>query len=218
MRELDPERLSTAERYKLLIGGVVPRPIAFVSTVSPDGRANLAPFSFFNAVSSTPMTLMFCPANDANGGLKDSLLNASPPPVGVGSFVVNVATEEYARQVAAAAEPLEHGDSEFELTGLTPIESVAVEPPRVAESPLSFECLTTEVIRLAPDIPAGGNIVLGRVVRVHLREDLVNDRLHVDPERLAAIGRMGGRTYCSTRQRFDLPVGRPALNEPPPSF
>ena len=98
--ELDPETLSPQERYKLLIGGIVPRPIAFVSTISPAGALNLAPFSFFNAVGSSPMLLSFCPANRADGEEKDSLRNAKPVAEGgVGEFVVNIASETMAPQV-----------------------------------------------------------------------------------------------------------------------
>ena len=211
--DLDPAALKPADRYKLLIGCIAPRPIAFVSTVSPDGRLNLAPFSFFNGIGSDPMTLLFCPANKPDGTIKDSLRNAqSVEDGGVGEFVVNIATEAYEKKVAGAAEPLGYGESEFELVGLTPAPSVRVRPPRVAESPVSFECRTLQVIRLNPGVPAGGNVVIGRVVHVHAAEGLINERLHTDPARLAAIGRMGGMTYCRTRDRFEMPMGRGALS------
>ncbi len=210
--ELNPADLTIAERYKLLIGTVVPRPIAFVSTVSPTGEHNLAPFSFFNGVGSNPMTLMFCPANDAEGAEKDTLRNCKPVEEGgTGEFVVNASVESYRREVSAAAEALPHGESEFELVGLTPAASQVVAPPRVAEAPVAFECRTLQVIRTNPGAPAGGNLVLGEVVYVHLADGLVNERMHVDAETLQAIGRMGGLGYCSTRDRFDMPRGRAAL-------
>lgn len=209
---VSPGVLDVASRYKLLIGLIVPRPIALVSTVDPSGRHNLAPFSFFAGVGSDPMMLLFCPANKPDGGEKDSLLNARPlEEGGMGEFVVNVASEAIARQVAAAAEPLAHGESEFDLTGLTPIASDVVAPPRVLESPASFECRTVRVIRTNPGVPAGGNVVLGEVVRVHVADEIINERLHTDPDLLGAIGRMGGLSYCRTRDRFDLPMGRAAL-------
>ncbi|MEX2219667.1 MAG: flavin reductase family protein [Phycisphaerales bacterium] len=215
--DIDPESLSQPDRYKLLIGCIVPRPIALVSTVSPEGRPNLAPFSFFNGAGSDPMTLLFCPANRESGEEKDTLRNAKPAAEGgVGEFVVNAATEEYARRVAAAAEPLPYGESEFELSGLTAAPSTVVRPPRVAESPYSFECRTVQVVRLNPGVRAGGNIVIGRVVRVHLAEGLVNERWHVDPERLRAVGRMGGLGYCTTRARMEIPMGRAALEQSDP--
>lgn len=215
-RELDPASLSIADRYKLLIGCIVPRPIAFVSSVSLDGRPNLAPFSFFNGVGSNPMTLLFCPSNRPDGNMKDTLRNVLPPEEGgVGEFVVNIASEGYARQVAAAAEELPYGESEFDLVGLTPVPSRRVRPPRVAESPACFECRTLRVLRLNPGAPGGGNIVIGQVVHVHLRAGVADDRLHVDPDALAALGRMGGLTYCRTRQRLEMPMGRQALTLPP---
>ncbi|MCC6321015.1 MAG: flavin reductase family protein [Phycisphaerales bacterium] len=210
--DLDPASLSIADRYKLLIGCIVPRPIAWVSTVSVEGRLNLAPFSFFAGVGSNPMTVLFCPANNADGSEKDSLRNAKPVSEGgIGEFVVNIATEELARKVAASAEPLPFGESEFALAGLTPAPCSRVKPPRVSESPVSFECRTTQVIRTNPRAPSGGNIVIGEVVQVTVRDDLIDARLRTDPERLDAIGRMGGLGYCRTRDRFDLPMGKSAL-------
>lgn len=218
--ELDPLKLDVADRYKLLIGCIVPRPIAFVSTVSPDGKPNLAPFSFFAGVGSNPMTVLFCPANTPEGGEKDSLRNAKPVGEGgTGEFVVNVATEDYAREVAGAAEPLAYGQSEFELTGLKTAPSVVVKPPRVALSPVCFECRTAQVVRTNPGVPAAGNIVIGEVVHVFVRDEpgLLNERFHTDPAKLRAIGRMGGIGYVRTAdpaQRFELPMGRKALEKP----
>lgn len=217
VKELDPAELSTAERYKLLIGCVTPRPIAFVSSISPDGRVNLAPFSFFNAAGADPMTLLFCPVTTREGGEKDTLRNVVlPEEGGVGQFVVNVAVEAYARQVAATAADLPYGDSELDMAGFTAAPSRRVRPPRVQESPVSFECETSHVVRLAPGVPASGTVVMGRVVHVWLRQDLVNDRLHVDPDRLLTIGRMGGAAYSRTRDRFDMPRGEEALRAEPP--
>jgi flavin reductase (DIM6/NTAB) family NADH-FMN oxidoreductase RutF len=214
--EIDPDSLPQPDRYRILIGAIVPRPIALVSTSDPDGRHNLAPFSFFAGVGSNPMTLLFCPANRADGAEKDSLRNARPPAEGgTGEFVVNLAVEDYARRVAAAAEPLPYGESEFALTGLTPAPSRVVRPPRVAESPVAFECRTLQVVRTGPGVPHAGNIVIGRVVHVFIRDDLVNERLHIDADTLRAIGRMGGLWYCRTRDRFQMPMGAEALEGPP---
>ncbi len=212
--ELSPDDLDPTERYKLMIGCIVPRPIAFVSTVSTEGRPNLAPFSFFNGAGSNPMTVLFCPANRPDdGGEKDTLRNCKPRAEGgAGQFVVNAASEAYRQRVAGAAEALDFGDSEFDLVGLTPAPSRVVEPPRVAESPYAFECETVQVIRTNPGAPGGGNIVIGRVVHVFVRDDVVNERMHVDPDRLLAIGRMGGLGYCTTHDRFEMPMGRAALD------
>jgi flavin reductase (DIM6/NTAB) family NADH-FMN oxidoreductase RutF len=210
--ELSPAALAQPDRYKLLIGGIVPRPIAFVSTCSPSGQPNLAPFSFFAGVGSNPMTLLFCPANNADGGEKDTLRNCKPVAEGgTGEFVVNIASDRFARQVAGAAEPLPHGESEFEFVGLTPAPSRVVKPARVLESPMSSECRTLQVIRTNPGAPAGGNIVLGEVVHVWVDDSIINERHHIDPAGLDTIGRMGGLGYCRTRDRFELPMGRRAL-------
>jgi flavin reductase (DIM6/NTAB) family NADH-FMN oxidoreductase RutF len=220
--QIDPAQLSQADRYKFLIGGIVPRPIAFVSTISSTGALNLAPFSFFAGVASEPLSLLFCPANNADGSHKDTLRNildekrmeASLPSESGGEFVVNIVSEAFERQMAACAEPLPHGQSEFELAGLTPVPSVRVAAPRVAQSLLSFECRAMQIIHLAPGMPAGGNVVIGRVVHIHAADGLVNDRYHVDPDKLRAIGRMGGFGYVRTSdpsQRFEMPMGRTAL-------
>lgn len=209
--EIDPANLDVRDRYKIMVGVIVPRPIAFVSTVDAAGRANIAPYSFFNGVGSNPMTVLFCPANNMDGTPKDTLRNAEAPPVGVGQFVVNVVTEGFAARMAATSEPLPHGESEFELAGLTPGESRVVRPPRLVESPVSLECETLEIVRTNGDAPGGGNVVIGRVVWVHAADGVMNDRMHVDPERLRAVGRMAGASYTTTRDRFDLPFGRAAL-------
>lgn len=215
---LDPAALAQADRYKLLIGGIVPRPIAFVSTISNAGALNLAPFSFFAGVGSEPMSLLFCPANNADGSMKDTLRNIADGTTGPdesgGEFVVNIVSEAFERQMAACAEPLPYGHSEFDLAGLTPEPSRIVKPPRVAESPLSFECRALRIIRLAPGIPGGGNIVVGQIVHMHAADGLINDRYHVDPDKLGAIARMGGTGYLRTSDpstRFDMPMGRAAI-------
>jgi flavin reductase (DIM6/NTAB) family NADH-FMN oxidoreductase RutF len=225
---LDPAALAQADRYKLLIGGIVPRPIAFVSTVSKSGALNLAPFSFFAGVGSEPMSLLFCPANNADGSMKDTLRNIAEGATegdtsatgdwgaggSGGEFVVNIVSEAFERQMAACAEPLPYGHSEFDLAGLTPEPSKIIKPPRVAESPLSFECRALRIIRLAPGIPAGGNIVVGQIVHIHAADGLINDRYHVDPDKLGAIARMGGMGYLRTSDpdtRFEMPMGRAAI-------
>ncbi|GAB5496325.1 MAG: flavin reductase family protein [Phycisphaerales bacterium] len=205
----DPNELEIAERYKLLIGTIGPRPIAVVSTVSIDGKPNLAPFSFFAGVGSNPMTLLFCPANDAEGNEKDSLRNAKPETEGgTGQFAVCVATADIIERVAVAAEPLPHGESEYDLSGLTPIPCDSIRAPRVKESPVCFECETISVTRTNPGAPAGGNVVMGRVVRVHVNDELLNERMHTDQAALDLVGRMGGLSYCHTRDRFDLRPGK----------
>jgi len=220
--ELDPQAMSASERYRLLISGIVPRPIAVVGTRSPCGRHdNLAPFSFFNACGSEPMTLMFCPANRDDGTEKDSLRNCAPEAEGgSGAFTVSVATEAIIRRVVAAAEELPPGESEFALAGLTPADGSVVRAPRVAESPLCFECRTRLVLRLAPGVPSGANVVIGDVMRVHASERILDARGRIDPDALRAVGRMGSMSYVRTLERADIPFGKSALEAgepwPPP--
>lgn len=201
--ELDPQKLSNSERYKLLVGAVTPRPIALVSSMSPGGAHNLAPFSFFNAVGSQPMALMFCP-----GPGKDTLRNALPESDGgLGEFVVNSSVESYVREMVASAEEMDFGESEFELSGLTPAASAVVRPPRVAEAPVSFECRTLQVVRVGT-----GNIVIGEVVHIWIDESVVDERYRIAPAGYPTVGRLGGNEYCRTREVFSVPRGRDALD------
>ena len=212
--EYDPHNLEMGDRYKLLIGTIVPRPIALISTVSTTGQNNLAPFSFFAGVGSNPMTVLFCPANRPDGSEKDTLRNAKPVSEGgVGEFVINISTEAYASRMAAAAEPLPPEQSEFLFVDLTPTASRQVKPPRVLESPVCFECRTLSVTRTNGSEPLAGNVVLGEVVHIFVDAALVNEQMHVDATKLAAVGRMGGLEYCRTQDRFKMAMGKAALNQ-----
>ncbi|MFO0961850.1 MAG: flavin reductase family protein [Phycisphaerales bacterium] len=213
---IDPAELPVHLRYNLMIGAIVPRPIAVVGTRSPDGRDNLAPFSFFMGAGSEPMGLVISVANPPAGqGEKDTLRNAKPVAEGgTGVFSVSVATEDVILRVVGAAEPLPYGESEFALTGLTPAPCLAIAAPRVAESPVSFECRTRTVVRLNPGARGGTNLLVGEVVRIHLDEALAHERMHIDPAKLRAVGRMGGPEYCRTNERAAIPHGRPALETP----
>jgi flavin reductase (DIM6/NTAB) family NADH-FMN oxidoreductase RutF len=189
--------------YKLMTGMIVPRPVALVSTVSRDGVANLAPFSFFCGVGSNPPTVLFCPslragATDGTVEPKDTLRNVEE----TSEFVINVVSDAIAAAANAASAEVPPEVDEFVLSGLTPVESVAVRPPRVAESPAQMECKLLQVIYTGHAL-ASGVIVLGEVLRFHLREDLVED-FRVDPAGLDAVGRMAGNTWVRTRERFEL--------------
>ncbi len=206
--DIDPASLDIQDRYKLLLGAIVPRPIAWVSTISPEGRLNLAPFSFFNGISANPCSLLFCPANKPDGSEKDTLRNLSHP---AAQFVVNIVTHAQSHQMAATAEELPYGESEWNLAHLTPEPSAIVKPPRIRGSPFAFECEVTQIIRLNPGAPSGGNIVIGRVLSIHATDGLVNPSHHIDAAKLDAIGRMAGLSYCTTRDRFEIPWGKKAL-------
>ena len=211
MATLDPAELGESRRYGLLIGAIVPRPIAVVGSVDRAGRPNLAPFSFFTGISAEPFLVAFCPANHENGGEKDTMANAKPVAEGgTGCFSIGLATESNVRRVVACSERLAPGESEFALSGLTPVACERIAAPRFAETPVAFECETLEVRRFAPGVPDGGNLVIGRVVLLHVVDDVLDGR-RIDPARLAAVGRMGGSSYVRTGDLFDLPRGRAAL-------
>lgn len=203
--DIDPERLDPSTRYKLLIGSVVPRPIAFVSSLSPEGVVNLAPFSYFNAVGHKPLALMFSVSRKPDGSDKDTLRNVRPPSEGgTGEYVINLAIESYAHQVAECAEPLAYGESEFDYVNLSTAPSRVVEPPRVAESPVAFECRTLHIV------PVGEfSMVIGQVVHLFVRDDVLQESSRIDADKLGAIGRMAGYEYCRTGDRFEIPNGFP---------
>jgi len=195
----DPSVEAASDIYKLMVGAIVPRPIAFVSTVDEHGVRNLAPFSFFSAACSKPPTVLFCPGIRATTrDRKDTLKNVAATK----EFVVNIVSEEIAERMNLTSAEVGPEVDEFELSGLTPLASVVVRPPRVAESPVQMECELREVVTIS-DQPGGGSIVIGEVLRFHVREDLI-DNFRVDADRLKAIGRMGGPTYCKTHDRFDM--------------
>jgi len=142
---VDLNALSEKERYKLLMSSVVPRPIAWVSSVDAEGRPNLAPFSFFNAVCSKPPTLLFCPGvRGLDGGTKDTYQNI----LTTKEFVINIVTEELAEAMNISATELPPEVDEFELAGLTAAPSVWVKPPRVAQSPVNYECVLKHVVQI----------------------------------------------------------------------
>jgi flavin reductase (DIM6/NTAB) family NADH-FMN oxidoreductase RutF len=199
--ELDPAVLTEHQSEELLLWGVVPRPVAMVSTVSPSGAANLAPFSYFTAAGYRPMSLLFCPGRRIDMSEKDSCRNARPPSEGgTGEFTVNVLTEDHARAASAAAMALPHGDSEYDLTDLTPVPGVIVGCPRIDGSPIAFECRTTAVV------PVGAHfVVIGEIVHVTIEERLLDQSsYHIDLDRLGAVGRMGTIEYVRTMSRFEV--------------
>jgi flavin reductase (DIM6/NTAB) family NADH-FMN oxidoreductase RutF len=205
--QIDPNSLGRQERYKLEIGSIVPRPIALVSTLSPNGVGNLAPFSFFCGVSSNPMTVLFCPSNKEDGSFKDTLRNIEA----TNEFVINIVSESFVRKMSVCAESLDYEQSEFELAGLETSPSQVIKPPRVKDSKVAFECIRTQILHLNPGAPAGGNVIIGEVRWVYIDDDVINERFHIDPSKLKAVGRMGGLTYCTTQERFDVPWGKKAL-------
>ena len=203
MVAFDPAEHEPGNLYKLMVGTIVPRPIAWVSTVDANGVRNLAPFSFFTGVCANPPVIAFCPVNRGNPApgmplRKDTLRNIHE----TGEFVVNIVPERLAAQMNVTSADVPADVDEFELAGLTALPGVIVGAPRVAEAPVHMECNLLQVVEVSPG-PLGGNIVLGQVVRFHVRHDLLKN-YRIDPDKLDAVGRMAGATYSRTRDRFEL--------------
>jgi len=182
---LDPQSVPTPDLYRFLISAVVPRPIAFVSTMSADGHTNLAPFSYFNAVSSRP-PLVSISINDRADDPKDTLRNIRE----TREFVVNVVTESILDAMVRTAGEWPQEVSEVGPSGLTPVPSERVRPPYVAESPLQLECVLHREIALGNSFLVVGEVVLARV-----RDEMLTDG-RVDPAKLAPVGRLGGELYA----------------------
>lgn len=197
--QIDIHTIPEQERYKLLIGAVAPRPIAWVSTIDAAGNLNLAPFSFFNAVCSNPMTLLFCVGvADTPDRKKDTLRNIEAVP----EFVINMTNEETATAMNLTATPLPPTQSEFTWAGLTPLPSRTIRVPRVAEAPIAFEC-TLQRIVVVSDQPGGAAVIFGEVQCVHVRDDLyANGRILLEPYK--PIGRLGGNGYVRVTDTFDM--------------
>lgn len=189
------------DNHRTLISAVLPRPIAFVSTVSPEGRPNLAPFSFFNAVGSNPPTVIFSPGTNRLGNPKDTLNNVRA----TGEFVVNVVTYAIREAMNETAYPYPPEVNEFEVGGFTPIPSRMVKPPRVAESPVHMECKLVQIVPVGSGA-ASSNICIGQVLCFHVATDYLLPDGTVDVNKIDLIGRMGGDMYSTIRDRFEMPV------------
>lgn len=197
---IDPKTITFQEAYKILIGSVLPRPIAFVSTVNAEGINNLAPFSFFTIAASNPPTLVFCPLRkSATGEKKDTLRNIEA----IGEYVVNIVSEDFVVQMNQTAEELPHDMDEFVYSGLNPISSVSVKPPRVSESPISFECKLNQLVPVGNDGPGGGTIVIGEIIQMHIKDDVISN-YRISAELIKPLGRMAGNFYCRTTDLFEL--------------
>jgi flavin reductase (DIM6/NTAB) family NADH-FMN oxidoreductase RutF len=204
--DLKKETHSVRDLYRLVTSCAVPRPIALVSTVSKNGVYNVAPYSYFNFVSTDPLMLMFAPILDRHGKEKDSHRNAADTK----EFVVAIVTETMAIPVNQSSAEYPPDISEFKETGLTPGKATHVKAPLVMESPINFECKLHDIIRLGTH-PLAGNIVIGEVIAIHIKDEVMTDKGTVDPDKLHAIGRMGQSSYVRTTDHFEMP--RPHLPE-----
>lgn len=198
--QIDPAALKVRDMYQLMIGAITPRPIAWVSTVSPRGIANLAPFSFFNGVAASPPTIVFSPVNRRDGTRKDTVINLESTP----ELVVHVVPWSAREPMNATSEELDYEISEFERAGIATLPSVKVKPPRIADSPICFECVVHQIVPVG-DGPLAAHLVIARIVLVHLQDGLRAPDGAIDPDALDTIGRLGGDAYVRTTDRFRMP-------------
>lgn len=191
-----PTELEPRAAYRLLISVVVPRPIGWTSTLGADGTLNLAPFSFFNAVSNVPLTVMIS-VGQRKGHPKDTLHNAQE----TGEYVINIVNEELAAAMNETSGEWAYEVNEFDRAGLTPAPSIDVKPPRVAGAPIALECKVTQIV---PVIDTTYTLILGRVLRFHLRSDLLRPNGMVDALRLKPVARLSGDEYATLGRVFEM--------------
>lgn len=197
---IDPKEHPYREIYKVMTGSIVPRPIAFVSSLGPDGVPNLAPFSFFNGVCSNPPIILFSTVVRRNGKRKDTLTNIES----TGEFVVNIVSEDFVGQMNACSVDFPPDVNEFEVSGLTPLNSSVVKPPRVKESRISMECRLSQVVHFGDGGPGSGSTIFGEVVLFHIADNLIED-FRIESHLLKPVGRMSGPYYIRSTDRFELP-------------
>ncbi len=195
--ELDLERQFADRAYQLLVSLVTPRPIALVTTLSPDGRVNAAPFSFFNVLGAQPPIVAFAPGDRDNGTPKDTALNIRA----THEFVVNLVDEAIAEAMNQCAASLPYGENELQHAGLHAAPSSLVKPPCIAEAPASLECVEWGTLQIG-----NNRVIIGIVKRLHLREELYNaEKKRINTDKLFLIGRMASpHWYCRTRDRFEM--------------
>jgi flavin reductase (DIM6/NTAB) family NADH-FMN oxidoreductase RutF len=196
VKEINPAAMERGQVYKLLTGSIVPRAIAWVSSVSEDGTYNLAPFSFFTAASANPPLVLFCPGiRETDSGRKDTYHNVRT----TGEFVVNFVNAANAEAMNITATELPSDVSEFERAGLTAIPSKMVNVPRVKESPIHFECKLHQIVDAGD-----GHIVIGEVVYMHFDEKVFQEGNYIDVEAMQPVARLAGPNYALLHNFFAM--------------
>jgi flavin reductase (DIM6/NTAB) family NADH-FMN oxidoreductase RutF len=208
MRSIDPKAIPTAELHQILVSAVAPRPIAFASTISESGEPNIAPYSFFNVFSSNPPTMVFSSNRRVSDGTtKDTLSNVEHNM----EVVINVVPHSLVRQMTVASIQYPTGVSEFEKSGLTPVPSDIVQPFRIKESPVQFECKASQIIPLGEEGGAG-HLIICEVVKIHLNEDILDEEGKINPHKIDLMGRLGRAFYVRASgeavYKFYQPVTR----------
>lgn len=202
---IDPKEISTAKLQGYLQGAIAPRPIAFASTVDKNGNVNLSPFSFFNLFSTNPPVAIFSPSRRVRDNTtKHTLENVLEIP----EVTINIVSYSMVEQASLTSCEYSQGVNEFVKAGLTELPSEKVKPPRVAESPASFECKVNQVISLGTEGGAG-NLIVCEIILAHFKKEILDEHGHVDPQKLDAVARMGGDFYCRAHGENIFSVPKP---------
>ncbi len=188
-----------ADNYKFLIGSILPRPIAVVSTLNKDGTNNVAPFSFFTAVSAKPMIIAFCPMiRSSTGQMKDTPINILREK----EFVVNFVHEDLAQKINMTSTELPYGEDEFKFAGLTPLDSEVIKAKRIKESLIQFECIFRDQLNYG-DLPGAGQLITGEVVRIHVAEEIMENG-KIITQKYKPVGRGAGNDWFRCDSTFVL--------------
>lgn len=202
MISFEPKDLSTGRLHGYLLGAVTPRPIAFASTIDKNGKVNLSPFSFFNVFSANPPILIFSPARR---GRDNTTKHTYENVLEVKEVVINIVNYAMVQQMSLSSTEYPKGVNEFIKAGLTPVPSEKVKPPRVAESPVQFECIVKEVVQLGNEGGAG-NLVICEVVKLHIDETILDENQTIDQHKIDTVARMGGNWYSRANAgMFEVP-------------
>ena len=205
MKSINPKEIEIPKLHRYLLGSIGPRPIAFASTIDSKGNINLAPFSFFNVFSANPPIMIFSPARSGRTNeSKDTYNNVKEVP----EVVINVVTHEMVHQMSLASSPYDSDVSEFEKAGFTSLVSDMITPPRVKESPVQFECKVNEVIELG-DQGGAGNLIICEVLRIHVKESLLDQNEMIDQHKIDLVSRMGGNWYCRADKNSMFEIQKP---------
>ena len=205
MKSINPKEIEIPKLHRYLLGSVGPRPIAFASTIDSKGNINLAPFSFFNVFSANPPIMIFSPARSGRTNeSKDTYNNVKEVP----EVVINVVTHDMVHQMSLASSPYDSDVSEFEKAGFTSLASDMITPPRVKESPVQFECKVNEVIELGEQGGAG-NLIICEVLRIHVKESLLDQNEMIDQHKIDLVSRMGGNWYCRADKNSMFEIQKP---------
>jgi flavin reductase (DIM6/NTAB) family NADH-FMN oxidoreductase RutF len=196
---LDFSTLPIRDAYQWMTSTILPRPIAWVSTISPEGTTNLAPFSFFQGITANPPTLMFVPVNNREGHKKDTVRNIELVP----EFVVNLVPHALAEAMNKTAALLPYGESEFAAFGIASTPCSKVRPPRVAQAPVAFECSLQQIVNIGTG-PLAANVIFGRILVAHIRDEVLAADGFPDAHKLDLVGRLGREDYATTRDTFSI--------------